>query len=364
MGMEINYEHGRPLYLQAADFLRNRILSGAFSEQEQLPPEPELARQLNINRMTLRRSLKILHQEHLLEPRKRQGTIVTYPGKRTWRIGVLYPQCDPKEYGGNWFSLQLLCGLQQAFDGKDCELMIKDSLSEFDLIHWVVSARLDGLVVAAPDLQRLEELKNPFFDRFPLVLLNVDPACSVGHLCVDADPDPLRPAMEVLFEAGCRRIAYIGTCNNTSNSLNRRKSFLENLRKYDLEEVPELIFENDKEHLFYIGYHGAERLLKQKKPPDGLICSGPEISLGAWMRLSELGMKIPHDISVIGFNVPFGVNPMFSTLLQQHLDICCAAGDMLLALLRGETDLKSQTFVVRYEERGSVLKKTETQSIQ
>ena len=68
-----------PLYIQIAEGLIGKIESGALTPGDRLPPERDLSEQLNVNRMTLRRALRVLEAQGLIDRRHGVGTYITAP---------------------------------------------------------------------------------------------------------------------------------------------------------------------------------------------------------------------------------------------------------------------------------------------
>lgn len=68
-----------PLYIQIADKLISRIESGDLSPGEKLPPERELSERIGVNRMTLRRALKVLESQGLIMRKHGVGTFIAEP---------------------------------------------------------------------------------------------------------------------------------------------------------------------------------------------------------------------------------------------------------------------------------------------
>lgn len=66
----------RTLAGRIAEVLKRRILSGAYAPGAKLPPEPALARELDVNRFTLREALTKLEELRLVERRPGAGTVV------------------------------------------------------------------------------------------------------------------------------------------------------------------------------------------------------------------------------------------------------------------------------------------------
>ena len=68
-----------PLYVQIADSLLDRIESGRLLPGDRLPAERELSEGLGVNRLTLRRALRVLESQGLLIRRQGSGTFVADP---------------------------------------------------------------------------------------------------------------------------------------------------------------------------------------------------------------------------------------------------------------------------------------------
>ena len=103
-----------------------------------------------------------------------------------------------------------------------------------------------------------------------------------------------------------------------------------------------------------IGRNHALKLCKMKHLPTAIICPNQTISLGAWQGITESGMKIPENISVIGYDVPEWANPYLTTLIQPEIEMSESAGKLLLEqLAHGITQSREMIFKVRIEERGS-----------
>src|SRR4051795_9694626 len=69
---------GRPaLYRRVTETLRERLDDGTYQPGDRLPSEPNLAAELGVHRLTVRRALEELSREGLVQPRQGAGTFVT-----------------------------------------------------------------------------------------------------------------------------------------------------------------------------------------------------------------------------------------------------------------------------------------------
>ena len=79
-----------PLYIQIAESLLERIMSGELAPDERLPSERELSKSLNVSRMTIRAALRELGNKGLLVRRPGDGTYISKP-KIERQAGKLVP---------------------------------------------------------------------------------------------------------------------------------------------------------------------------------------------------------------------------------------------------------------------------------
>ncbi len=74
--MSFSQRDKRPLYLQIADDLRNKIISGALREGDKIPSVRELAAEHSINPNTIQRSMRELENEGIIETIAGKGCFV------------------------------------------------------------------------------------------------------------------------------------------------------------------------------------------------------------------------------------------------------------------------------------------------
>lgn len=340
-----------PLYLQLADSLRNRIIDGEYLPGYRFPTEPEFAASLGINHQTLRKSLKILSDQNLIAQQRGKGTFVIYKTEKLYRIAldIGFHYTDPH-------AAAILAGIQSAFNAIRCELIFFSKKDGSDLYRSFKKSGADMLICAALLPEELEQLKRKEFDDVPCVVINARPEDVGGRLCVDVQRDPIRSAVEKLAEEGHRRIGYISHAVKTSNMQDRDSSFRENIKRFGLDDSPDLFFDGiEGMRSFQMGVSGAEALLSLKNPPTAIICPGRSIATGAWQKIMEMGLRIPEDVSVIGYDLPEWVNPKFSTLFHPHSEIAEYAAKLLLSKMNGSL-LEEMKFEVKLIDRGSISK--------
>ena len=99
------------------------------------------------------------------------------------------------------------------------------------------------------------------------------------------------------------------------------------------------------------GYQAIQRFTENNKSFDGIVCASDEIAMGAINALREKGIKVPEDVSVIGFdnNVMGSIfYPKLTTISQPSYDMGSVAVRMLIKMLN-KKELDNPNYVLNYE---------------
>jgi len=143
-----------------------------------------------------------------------------------------------------------------------------------------------------------------------------------------------RLVAELLLNAGHRKLAYISGRPDTSTNRDRAKGFSDALRDRG---HPPCIIEPGGAYSYEAGYKAALRLIPAQHEIDAVFCANDIVALGALDALRHaLGMKVPNDISVIGFDdIAAASWPAYDlTTIRQPLERMI---DVLVsAILRGD----------------------------
>ena len=342
MDMLLNKNDSTPIYMQVATILRNRIIDGTYSPGYRFPAENDFAAALGINHQTLRKSFRILADQHLIKQQRGKGTFVIRAEDPLYRIAVLgYDE---------WFG-----GMFDALSAARIEtIQIPSLTSDNTKTLWEIfsETKAHALVLYGQSRKVLAQLAVPEFDSVPCVAMNARPEETGNRQCVNVQQNPIHPAVEHLAKLGHRRIGFISRKEKTSNMLERDKSFMDALIEFGLDTSPDLIVHSEGTH-FESGKMSAPDLIFRKNPVSAIICSGAAISLGAMYGLMKAGVRIPEDVSLVGYDIKMQVNPYLSTLIQPQSDMAFYAGKLLLSMLKKEPLPKPETFQVHFEDRGS-----------
>jgi DNA-binding LacI/PurR family transcriptional regulator len=151
----------------------------------------------------------------------------------------------------------------------------------------------------------------------PVVLFNRHVKdLGVTSVCCD-NVDAGRAVANLLLDTGCVRPAFVSGSAEASTNNDRQKGFLDRLAERGARHV--MVEGGAASHA--AGYDATKRLLAMSPRPDGLFCSSDILAFGALDAVRELGLVVPHDISIVGFDdVPMASWPVFNltTVRQQR----------------------------------------------
>jgi DNA-binding LacI/PurR family transcriptional regulator len=144
-------------------------------------------------------------------------------------------------------------------------------------------------------------------------------------------------ATQYLISLGHRRIAYIGKTSRAQDAIERIAGYRAALDTANIPLDPQLQCEGDFNEID--GYVGTQALLKLPDPPTAIFAGNDRQAAGVYRALHELGVTVPDEMSVIGFdNLPYTeiMNPPLTTVHAPRLELGRTAATMLLRLINGE----------------------------
>jgi LacI family transcriptional regulator len=194
---------------------------------------------------------------------------------------------------------------------------------------------VDGLVLATAR-RRDPLVRELAAEGVPLVLVNrtAERAGDDGvSAVVSDDAHGVRLMVEHLMALGHRRIAHLAGPQDLSTGAWRQRAFKDAVRAKRLEEGPVAAA---KAFSIAEGERVAAELLRAAPRPTAILAGNDMLALGACAAAKALGLAVPGDVSVAGFNdTPFvdRVDPPLTTIRVQHRELGAQAAQLLLKQL-------------------------------
>lgn len=297
----LDKDSGAPAFLQLKQLLRDGILGGAIGGR--LPSERELARTHGIAYMTARRAIDALVDERLVHRVPGVGTFICRTGgpiARSGNIGVVLSASIRHGLANPYYgpvASGVLAGAREAGVSAFVCTTSDELLPNRD--DAASRRKVDGLVaLGRPDRGGLEALASAA-GFVPVVAVNSAPVREgmPSLRCDDRGAGAIAAAH--LLQRGHRRIAWIG-CAGAITAEERFAGFAAALAEGGAAVATPLIRQGDFE--IESGEGLARELLSAASPPTAIACANDAMACGVLRTASRLGLAVPRDLAVLGFD--------------------------------------------------------------
>lgn len=262
--------------------------------------------------------------------------------QKTQSIGVVVTTiADP-------FVSDVVSGIEDCCNDHGYSVFLANSNADPDretkVVHSFSERRVEGVVVTS---SRVGALYLPLLSemQIPIVLVNNQhPGAFVNSILIEN----VKASAEItnhLIQLGHQRIAYLGDRFGYQSDTERFAGYREALDRAGLPFSPELVVHGDGK--CEGGTAGVETLLGLGEPPTAIVCYNDMTAFGALRQLHIRQLRVPEDISVVGFDDLFiasYMQPPLTTLRQPRRLMGRLAMESLLRLISGE-DTESATKV-------------------
>jgi DNA-binding LacI/PurR family transcriptional regulator len=299
----------------------------------------------DVNPETKKAVLELAKQLHYEPNRVAQSLRI----KKTNTIGVVVP-----EIAMHFFS-STISGIQEYAAKHDYSIMICQSMeslrTEKSNIHMLVSNRVDGLLISlSSQTKNVEHLEHLLAKQIQIVLFDrITSELDVSKVVVD-DYNGGFKAAEHLIRTGCKRIAFIGGPETLYVSDQRLRGYRDAIRNYNVELDEELIIHCKDLHTDPTA--ATHKLLDLPQRPDAIFCMNDPVAILAMQVLKEKGVRIPDEISLVGFtNEPVSqfIEPSLTTVAQPAYQMGQTAAKLFIQQVENKQEFKPITKILPTE---------------
>lgn len=271
---------------------------------------------------------------------------------KTQLLAVVVPSFTTPYYN------EVLKGIKDEIAKTDLEMMLYNTGSEnpeAGLTNFFNRGIADALLLLSISIPQ-EIHKRLLGSKTPTVLVNSEHS-DYNYFQVD-DYLGGKMAAEHLVEKGFKSMGIIAPTTATT-STERIRGFTEGLKAHGL-DIEDRFFVKGKssKHAGFSEESGFEAIYKLKefnRFPEAIFCLNDTLAIGAMYALSRLGMKVPDDVAVMGYDdIKLSKYLDLTTVDQTMYDIGVNSIKRISELVKGGDDtLKQETIVPNLVERGS-----------
>lgn len=272
-------------------------------------------------------------------------------GGRTLSVGVVTQAIDSPFYGG-------------ALRGIEVELSSAGYSPLFVSGHWnaaeearcidvLRSRRVDGIIVLTGRLS--DASLTALAQSLPVVVTGRRLQAPNLHALSFDNFEGGRLATHHLLQQGHRRIAFINGDTRHPDAKERQRGYRAALQAAGVPHDPALVLPG--QYTEASGLMAVERLLDSRAPFSAIFAANDQMAFGASLGLHRRGLRVPQDVSVVGFDdvatATYSIPPL-STVHHPVLELGQLAARAMLQLLAGqvpELQMPGPRFIVRESTR-------------
>lgn len=322
-----------------------------------LPTSSEVARRAGVSRTTVSfvlnnvrdRGISEVTRERVLSAAREIGyepnaAARTLAGGNTGTVALVIPKAEHLYV--DVFLGQLVASINQSCHRHGLKMLIESSDDEGrdpgGFVDLVRSRRIDGLIVVNPSLAGRTHLGRIADAGIPMVVFGAGlPDVERYNTCGNDTSMAAKLVVDHLVDLGHRSIAFVNFAQPEYLAVNEReRGWREAMAAHGLPIDPAWAVNADISAAS--GYRATQALLARGVPFTALFAGNDTIAFGAMRALGEAGLRIPHDIALVGYDdIPLAefASPPLTTVRTDTIGLGRDAMDMLLALLRGKPDV-------------------------
>ncbi len=227
---------------------------------------------------------------------------------------------------------------------------------EVTAVRGMVDRRVDGLIYATTYVREADVL--PEMTHLATVLVNCFPREGSTQLpaVVPAERQGGRLAAQCLIDAGHRHVVYLAGDEHLWATKERVAAFRERMQAAGLKVPPDGVRYGP--YTIDSGYERALAVLEADTRPSALLCGNDRIAVGALLAAQSLGLRVPDDVSLVGYDdqeeLADRVRPALTTVSLPHYRMGELGTRALLALIGGAQVPERQEVAGELIERSSV----------
>ncbi len=257
--------------------------------------------------------------------------------QRSENIGLFfYPSCIHLFHSP--FHGTVVAGAEQVLSKRNYNLLLAGTEfigDDHRLPKFVKERSVDGvLILGKMPSSLVDELREY---GLPFVILDSESADPNVDSVISDNIEGAAAATRFLIEQGHRKIAMFAAKEDDSSTLARFNAFRSTLLERDLFR-PDWVLRHA--HSEDGGMRAAEELLKMEQRPTALFCVNDSMAIGAMKVFKNVGLQIPRDVSVVGFDdlyVSRFFSPALTTIRVDQMQMGEIGATILLDSLTDES---------------------------
>lgn len=236
---------------------------------------------------------------------------------------------------GNPFFSQILSGIESVFTTSDLSLLVSDTkgIRDENLLDYFIDMRADGMIILDGAIPRdvLTQLQSSAFGNRIIFACEWKPEFEFPSVRSDNFGGAVQ-AVEHLYQLGHLKIGHISGPRNNVLTKERLRGVEASMTRLGLPILREFFIDGGAFSLD-AGAQAARSFMEMDERPTAVICGSDLIAMGYISEISRRGLRVPNDVSVVGFDdieIADSFIPSLTTIRQNRTQIGVLAASYLL----------------------------------
>ena len=294
-----------PVYAPVVERLRKEIKNGQLKFGERICSEHGLVRETGMSRQSIRKAIDQLIAEGLVERRPGKGVFVRNSNVSMKIVQIIVGEMESQIW------VDLVAGARELGHEKGIQLQVynakKDCAKSIQIIDNLPNSFADGAIITFSTPQLLESMIRLKIAGFPFVVADSFPGVDIPTISLDSYAGAYTVGQELLSR-GHQRMAMIGGFGISSAPRERLEGFRDAINDAGLPFDNSLVakfdptfIKNPKNTRMPIK-SAVEKILDRPDPPTAIFFVNDYEAAEGYRAIKEMGLRIPEDISVVGFD--------------------------------------------------------------
>ena len=323
----------------------------------------DIARILNVSHTTVSRALnnsplisedtktkvRQVAQKHNYSPNVNARSLVL---SKSHNIGLFFSTLQAGTSAG--FFLESVRGVNKII--KDQYSLSVEGVDDFKEYSKISPRYFDGIILMSQSQEDDAFIKHVISQDIPFILLNRELENTLITTILADDRTGAYNATECLIKKGHKKIGIIEGKSEFKNTHRRKEGFLSALESNGINYIKK--YSVNGYYDLDGGHTAMKQILSNQDYPTAMFCLNDDMAVGAMKAIYESGLKIPDDISIVGFDdneYSAYLTPALTTVSRPIEQMCSKGARILLEKIESG-DQNNTTIFLRTElkERDSV----------
>ena len=305
---------------------------------DKLPGERAISKELGISYMTTRKAIENLVAKGLLYKIPKKGAYVAgHKEAKTKNLAYFLDSSIKDGLSSPYYSM-IFDAVEKEAAKNGYSLMYISNAGGSDFLE--IAKKIDGVIISC--FPRIEPLIQELKARVAVVCIDNSSADkSIPSVTLD-NFNSVANSIDYLCTLGHERIGFITGLDDSDIGRDRLAGYLGALKNHHIAEDRDLVFRGD--YTFATGRRGADYFLSLASPPTAIMCANDTMAISAMKEISTRGLKVPDDMSIIGFDdivLASQITPALTTVSVPVEEMAKRSIDLLRSQIN-DNDLKYQ----------------------